>query len=308
MSERAPAESVGEADLSPPHDLCPVCGAWDSRSIHSWLQSAPGVALLACDACFALSASRFPGEAYLKALYAPDHYASDLLSSQRAVTHCGAHIAARIPADPNQHLRVLDYGGGDGALSRAFKVALRARGHRGRIECTVVDYFVDQRSDPEIRFKDVAELAGMTERFDIVLASAVLEHLTDLPTTARKLLSLCETGGFFYARTPHEAPLAAVVPGYPIRWPRHVHDLGPRFWAGFLPQMGYHGAVLHSAPSVVETDFASRPLRTFLAHLLKAPGRLEAFLLRDRVAHEGKVLWPFVGGWEVVLRVEGPVV
>jgi hypothetical protein len=299
------SDGVPESHLEAPHDVCPVCGAWDSRSFSLWLQREPDIALLACEQCHASSADRFPDAAFLKSLYAPDDYASDLLSSPAAVDNCARHIAARMPADVDRNLRILDYGGSDGSLSRSFRRALRERGQRGTLDFTVVDHFVDQRSDPEIRFRDVAEFETLSQPYDIVLASAVLEHLPDLPGTARKLLSLCSSGGLFYARTPFEAPLARLVPGYAIRWPRHLHDLGPRFWARFLDLHGFRGEVLHSAPSVVESDFSSRPLRTFLAHCLKAPARIDAALRGDRIRQEGRIAWPFVGGWEVVLRVEG---
>lgn len=308
MSEPVGEGVVPEASLGEPADLCPVCGAWAGRAVLGRLQSEPPVHLVACRTCGAASADRFPDAAWLKALYAPDRYSSDLLSSDASTLRCGGHVARCLPLDPDADLRVLDYGGGDGGLSRALRDALRARGHRGAVHCTVVDFFVDERSADDVRFLDVDAFAQEGGAYDVVLASAVLEHLTDLPGTARRLLRACRTGGLFYARTPWEWPLASRVPGYAIRWPRHLHDLGPRFWAGFLGRLGFQGRTLRSAPSVVESDLASRPLRTLLAHLLKAPGHLEARLLRDRVARRGRVLWPFVGGWEVVLRVDAELV
>jgi len=266
------------------------------------------VHLLVCDACGAASADRLPDAAFLEKLYAPAHYASDLLSSRAQTKACAAHIARHLPLDPQADLRVLDYGGSDGGLSRALREALRARGHRADVQCTVVDYFVDQRGGADLRFLDVTAFEQSNDCYDVVLASAVLEHLTDLPGTARRLLRACRSGGLFYARTPYELPLARLVPGYRLRWPRHVHDLGPRFFAGFLERFGSRGRVLRSAPSVVESDLASRPLRTLLAHCLKAPGHLEARLRGDRIARRGDVLWPFVGGWEVVLRVDAQLV
>ena len=66
----------------------------------------------------------------------------------------------------------------------------------------MVDYFVDERANDGVRFLDVNDFAALEERFSIVLASAVLEHLVDLAWTTRKLLSLCIEGGAFYARAP----------------------------------------------------------------------------------------------------------
>ena len=40
------------------------------------------------------------------------------------------------------------------------------------------------------------------------------------------------------------------------------------------------------------------PARSIAAHLLKAPAFVEVKLRRQPVT----LIWPFVGGWEVVLR------
>ncbi len=307
MSSAAAVQRVPDDHLSAPSEGCTICGSEAPRRPVLLLQRSPDVALLACGECRALSASRLPDAAFLKQLYAPSEYASDLLSARAAVRSAARHIVrhAPVPRTPGP-LRVLDYGGGDGTLSRAYRDALLADGFDRAIELTVVDHFVDERADREIRFLDVTEFAGLDERFDVVLASAVLEHLVDLAWTSRKLLSLCSPGASFYARTPFEAPLAALVPGYRLRWPRHLHDLGPDFWSGFLQTMGFEGRLLRSAPSVVESDFATRPLRTAIARLMKAPASVEAALLPDRVGGEGRLLWRWVGGWEVVLQVDGP--
>ena len=50
--------------------------------------------------------------------------------------------------------------------------ALRERGHRGPIELTVVDYFVDERANPDVRFLDVNDFAALGERFE----SALVEY------------------------------------------------------------------------------------------------------------------------------------
>ena len=307
MSSAAAVQRVPDDHLSAPSDACTICGSRAPRRPVLLLQQGPDVSLLACDACHAQSASRLPDAAFLKQLYAPSAYASDLLSTRDAVRHAARHIVrhAPVPRMPGP-LRVLDYGGGDGTLSRAYRDALLADGFDRAIELTVVDHFVDERADREIRFLDVTDFAALGERFDVVLASAVLEHLVDLAWTSRKLLSLCGPGAVFYARTPYESPLATLVPGYRLRWPRHLHDLGPAFWAGFLETMGFKGSLLRSAPSVVESDFATRPLRTLIAHLMKGPAEAEAALLPERVGGRGRLLWRWVGGWEVVLRVDGP--
>lgn len=300
-------ETVPNDHLADARDACAVCGSRRARATNLVLQASPEVELLDCADCGASSASHFPDERFLKALYAPSEYASDLLGSTNAITNTARHIARHLPRPaPDAPLRVLDYGGGGGGLSTAFRDALRAKGHRGPIELTVVDYFVDERANDDVRFLDVNDFAALDERFDVVLASAVLEHLVDLAWTTRKLLSLCESGASFYARAPYEAPLAKLVPGYAVRWPRHLHDLGPPFWARFLETMGFEGELLRSAPSVVESDFRAKPGRTLAATIMKAPARIEAALFAKRFATTGAHLWRWAGGWEAIYRVDGP--
>jgi SAM-dependent methyltransferase len=307
LSEEARTDRVPAEQLQDASDRCPICASRRQRVASLRLQEDPPVELLDCASCGASSASHFPDERFLKALYAPSAYASDLLSSSRAIEHTARHIASHVPLGADYAcLRILDYGGGDGRLSTALRDVLREEGHLGEIELTVVDYFVDERANEDVRFLDVTDFAALDETFDLVIASAVLEHLVDLAWTARKLLSLCAVGGHFYARAPYEAPLARLVPGYRVRWPRHLHDLGPAFWAGFLDTLGFDGALLRSAPSVIESDFRSKPLRTSAAWLMKLPARLEALLLADRIRSDGAHHWPWAGGWEAVLRIDGP--
>jgi len=303
LSEAGGESVVPEAHLGPPADCCPVCESPFERAVAAVLQKDPAVHMLLCGRCGAASADRMPDEAFLKSLYAPDRYASDLLASEGATRRCGAHVARHLPPLPDRDLRLLDYGGHDGSLARAVRDALRRRGHPGPIECTVVDYFVDERGADDLRFLDVQAFAQDTTRYDVVLASAVLEHLPDLPAVARRLVGACRPGGVLYARTPWELPLARHVPGYRLRWPRHLHDLGPRFYASFRDRFAPGSRVLRSAPSPVESDFLQRPARTAAATLLKAPGHLEARLLAGRVAGSGRTIWPFVGGWEMVLAL-----
>ncbi len=307
MSEKAGIDRVTADQLRDASAACSICESRRPRLTRLVLQTEPRVELLECLRCGASSASHFPDERFLKALYAPSDYTSDLLGDERAVVRLARHIASHVPVGADYAcLRVLDYGGGDGRLSTALREALREEGHLGEIELTVVDYFVDERANESVRFLDVSDFATLDETFDLVIASAVLEHLVDLAWTTRKLLSLCAAGGHFYARAPYEAPLAQRFPGYRVRWPRHLHDLGPAFWAHFLDTLGFEGELLRSAPSPVESDLRSKPLRTLAAWLMKLPARLEAAIFADRFAEDGAHHWRWAGGWEAVLRIDGP--
>jgi hypothetical protein len=75
-------------------------------------------------------------------------------------------------------------------------------------------------------------------------------------------------------------------------FPAHLHDFGQHFWENVLKIVpeGDEFEILHSAPSLVETDFRTHPWHTLAAHLAKAPWRI--FGRR----------YTLVGGWEIVFR------
>lgn len=297
-------DRVEERFLLPPWERCPLCDDDGPRSGSLVLQHDPPVTLSTCGRCHGSSASRMPSEAFTRALYDPARYASGLLRQPALTDRFGRHLAAllRVPAD--RDLDILDYGGNDGGLSRALVRAMRSRGHRGQLRCTVVDLF-ERPDTPEVTFRTTPWFSETDARFDLVLASAVLEHLTDFRPVVARLLELCRPGALFYGRTPYEASLHRWLPGYAIRWPRHVHDLGPRFFGRLLPLYGYRGSVVHSQPSPAETSLRSHPARTLAAHLLKVPAALEARIRGPASIGEHGALWTLVGGWEATLRVEG---
>jgi len=296
---------VPERSLLPEHRTCPICGADQPTRDSVVLQDDPFVALRTCGRCFGASATRFPTNDFLSALYDPSHYASDLLSQHDVTASFGTHVASFVDAPSDADLSFVDYGGNDGGLSKAIGDALRARGHTGRLRFVVVD--LEKRPDQDgLEFATVEEFMTSDARHDVVLASAVLEHLVDLPTVAPALLRACGSGGLLYARAPWERSLHRWVPGYRIRWPRHLHDLGPRFWQRFLTTFGYRGSLLRSAPSPVESSFAAKPVRTLAAHVLKAPANVERAIRGGAVGRHAP-WWRFVGGWEAVYRVDGPV-
>ena len=140
------------------------------------------------------------------------------------------------------------------------------------------------------------------DKYDIVIASAVLEHIPYLNPVISKLLISGKPGALFYSRTPYDVPLAKYAPLYVVKWPRHVHDLGPRFWQQLAETHSLE--VLHSRTSIVESSFSNKPVTTILSHLLKIPSRIETELFR-KINHSNSLLWHFVGGWEVFIKLPG---
>lgn len=291
---------VDEADLLPAASTCAWCG---SARLHRTLQlqAAPAIWLMDCADCHAASADRMPTDARLARYYASyyDSYDGAHVTVASADV-AAAHIARLVvPAAPREMLRVLDFGGGDGALSIGVAAALRARGVVGQAQVDVVDYAAAGlvRDEAALCVRGHARLADLQSdaRYDIVIASAILEHLPEPRPALLELVGRLAPGGRLYARTPWMAPLIrALKPlglSIDLTYPGHVHDLGGRFWAQAhrLPGMPAGLRVVHSATSFVETGLREAPVRTVAAHLLKLPSRVLG------------VRWPWVGGWEAVL-------
>jgi SAM-dependent methyltransferase len=287
---------LDEAQLQPPLAGCPFCRGTGLRRLFA-LQEQPRVDLRACDTCGAASASRMPTDTTLTQYYsryytettAQAHVTVDSVPGFAA--HLARLAAAALPSSPRA---VLDFGGGDGSIGIALADRL---GRSHPVEEVVV---VDLSDEPLTRGRTPArrqpgldDLAPGT--FDVVLASAILEHLPAPREVLGRLLELAAPGGVFYARTPFVAPLLRVTRRLGLEvefcFPGHLHDLGPRFWNQVIEVIGPVGRwrVLVSRPSPVETSLRVSPLRTIAAHVAKAPWRL----LGNR--------YPFVGGWEIML-------
>ncbi|MDH4365992.1 MAG: class I SAM-dependent methyltransferase [Acidimicrobiia bacterium] len=283
---------LSEADLGPERVGCLWCGSADVRPVVP-VQAEPEVTLRRCRSCAAASVSNLPTPEALDHYYG-SYYRGD---ADHAVTMDDpTRLAARIAgyAPPERHLRVLDLGGGDGTISAEVLRVRRAAG-----EVTVVDY--DHRrtalAPPGVTIAHLTDLADLPGDavFDLVLASAVLEHLPEPAPVLTGLLQRVAPGGTIYARAPYVEPFLAVARrlGMTINFtfPAHLSDLGPAFWDGlgaWVPEVRRF-EVLASRPSPVETSLRQRPARTLVAAAAKAPWHLV----------KG---WPFVGGWEWAAR------
>ncbi|HQZ12781.1 MAG TPA: bifunctional 2-polyprenyl-6-hydroxyphenol methylase/3-demethylubiquinol 3-O-methyltransferase UbiG [Devosia sp.] len=146
-----------------------------------------------------------------------------------AISHFGRDSGVRRPLEG---LRILDIGCGGGLLSEPM----------ARLGATVVG--IDP-AEENIRIASVhaeaggvavdyraatsEQLAAAGEKFDIVLAMEVIEHVDNVPLFVKSCTDLVKPGGLLVMatinRTPRAYALAIVGAEYVLRWlPRGTHD------------------------------------------------------------------------------------
>jgi SAM-dependent methyltransferase len=292
-----------ERQLEAAERACPLCLSEKPRSSVLRLQSGPDVELLSCETCGGYSASRMPTPEALRDYYRDYYEDADQRITFDLPQRLALHIFRRAfpAAPPSRRIDLLDFGGGDAEIARRIANGLLEAGAPS-VHILLVDYNAEVRPSDSARISlERVETLERVEKgaFDLVVASAILEHI---PRPRRDLASLFDAlgpGGVFYARTPSVVPLLKLCGRFGMRcdftFPGHVHDLGQKFWRTILSHLSLQGTidVLDARPSPVETTLRNHPFRTVAAQLLKAPWHLLGSS------------WGFVGGWEVFFQRRG---
>jgi methyltransferase family protein len=280
---------------------CPVCLSGGERKAVVRLQEYPPIELLECSNCRAYSASLMPRPEVLKRYYAEYYKFGQERNTCPNSTRFAARIAGHLKFSSHVPLiRILDFGGGDGSLARKIADRLIPRINRP-VEIDVVDYAKPHNYDSRrLRIRGYGTLEEVSGPYNLIIASAVLEHIPELHPVLCRLFTSVGLGGFFYARTPYIVPFARLIHSLDFTYPGHVHDLGAGFWNRIGRTFGLDANFLFSGPSLVETTLASHPWRTLLAATLKIPAKLEQLLSKHRRVDPW---WTLVGGWEVMLQL-----
>lgn len=298
---------LSESQLCPPDENCPICDS-KIRSKLLRIQEAPDVWLLNCHNCHVSSASRMPTDKTLEMYYSEYYSGSeckestseeDRITFDRPVRLVNRMRSGITNSLEGRRVDILDFGGGDGTLSLMLGETLLEENACKEVRIVLVDSsaVIPQGKASRIVVEKRTRLENDGQHYDVVIASAVLEHIPYPTEVLRNLLCSLETGGVFYARTPYAVPLLRLLPVTPIRkmllsYPWHVHDMGQHFWENILGELGLLPTfrMLRSGPSPVERSFGQDFFRALAAHLLKAPW----YVLGRR--------YGLVGGWEVVIQ------
>ena len=286
---------LSEDQLLPLDTACPVCLREAIRPCVLTLQDDPRVDLVACG-CGCYSASRMPKPEVLEDYYHRYYDQTEETATFNGSDRFGAHLYRMLQSSQRSAMRILDFGGGvDATLSRSVAREFIGRGTE-RVEIALVDRSASCPRDWEAITVDCyRELQVGAQEFDIVVASAVIEHIPSPRSVLMALLNSLRVGGGIYFRTPAVSSLIRLTSRFGVHmdflYPEHVHDMGQAFWEQVIPSLGMTDSfsIVKSQPSIVQEDFRTHPLRAALAHAMKSPW----LLFRSR--------YTMVGGWEVVI-------
>ena len=282
-------------------DRCPICLSTAARKPVHRIQRDPDIHMLRCPVCMGCSASHMPTPQCLNEYYGSYYDGKDFGVSFPMPGKFARHILRAIEwrAFP-MRIRLLDFGGGDGTLSLSIAQQIVRSDSTRQVHILLVDYQEPViREEPNINFSHRAPTESFDDEADLVIASAILEHIPEVNTTIRNLFAAIGDKGYFYARTPYAVPFTRILKSLDLTFPAHVHDMGSGFWNRVVETFRFDGRYIVSRPSVVESEFRERFLRTLAAYVLKLPSHVECMLSpawrKDR-------FWNLVGGWEVVLQ------
>lgn len=308
-----PSLHLNEYEIEEFH-ACPACGIRNNRDRKrvGRLQENPSIFLLKCPCCNGVSASHRPKPDTLSEYYKnhfSKHYKnfnknSDVTFSD--LQRFSAHLKKMMSKELNSSFKdgdefvIVDYGGGDGALALEYANTLS---NLVRIKIFVIDFGenVCKTNKNNIEILKFNGLSSVAKRADLIIASACLEHIPDLRDVFSDLWGVLKVGGFFYARTPYVVPLKKFLP-IEFGYPAHIHDLGSDYWNNLKESYGVHMNYISSRPSIIEVSFRRNPFRYIITGLLKFPCHLAVKLSPCK---KGPYFWPFVGGWEVLLKKDG---
>jgi 2-polyprenyl-3-methyl-5-hydroxy-6-metoxy-1,4-benzoquinol methylase len=243
-----------------------------------------------------------PKEDVLEKYYSQYYADSELRRTISSAERFARHVTGLMPGLAQSNtIRILDYGGGDGSLAQAIASKIIDEASKDyHVQIDLVDYEAPAvLSDRRIAVRGYKDLSEIEGDYDLILASAVLEHVPQVNGVIRTLVASARPGAYFYARTPFMVPLARLIRKSDLTYPAHVHDMGSSFWNRFVQTFGLRADLLVSRPSLIETAFSEAPARTVAALVMKLPSHLELALRRPRPIDP---IWTLVGGWEVVLR------
>ncbi len=283
---------------------CGICSSTSFTKLINYSTN-PEINYIKCRRCGAVTFDKILKQDAIDELYASDtqYYKDDeSVESGGNITFYGSsrfakHVLKKYIPNKDDGFRILDFGGGDGELAYAVARELYKKCKYKHAEIVVVDYTskLYNTKNRRVKMSSAFPLESIEdgEKFDIIIASGVIEHIPCPGADIKRLFSLLNKNGLLYFRTPYIYPLrrdlAKVGIEYDTLYPAHIWDLGGKWWRDLPNHVGYNDKIrmISSRPSIVEKSFRSHFFIALASYMLKAPWFVCHF-------------WPYVGGWEAI--------
>ena len=300
-NNRDKKKSFCEEDFVPV-EKCRFCGG-TTKELGIYLKS-PLIHHTKCMTCEAVSYDKILKQEKIPVLYSEYAYSSESDSkvtfsnidrfAKHLLKYC---VRFKKNIRSGKSLKIMDFGGGDGSLSYVFAKKMMHAGLCDKADIAVIDFekTICKSDSPNIKIMhyDNLDLIDKDVSFNIIIASAILEHLPNLREDWNKILMHFKDDGLIYVRTPYKYPLFNLLKKIGIRiglhFPEHIWDLGQNFYKHLASD---DIKLVASRPSIVETSFKMNFFSCLAAHCLKAPWYICHF-------------WPYVGGWEAIYVKNG---
>jgi len=290
--------------------LCPFCTSPDFKKCFS-IQGVGDVFMNECHVCKLKYVSHIPTPEYLESYYVQSfteyfeafNPGSETLVTFGKETRFANHLSKRLSylLPDKSNINILDFGGGDGSLAYAFATRI-ALSRNTIISITCCDYVskLVQSNNPNIELVHIRELDEVNTTFDVIIASASLEHTPNPGEIMRKFGSILAPAGLIYVRTNFISPFIRVSKRIDFSFPAHLEELNPSSLNYLFENCVPGLKILEIRPAIVELSFMSHPVFHLISRVFKFPGVLENIIF----GKVSKLRWPFVGAFEAVITNE----